>query len=357
MFQKNNLIWTAFLLSNFFYCIFAVFVVSKITILGDVDTYLYKSTSLNFLSFFNSTSFAIFFTQSLLKLLNEPLLVHFVFSFLSFLGIYIPLSKIPFKRSQLILMLMIFTFPSFGIWSNLIGKEALVIFSLGLVIYNLYFYYAYNKFRYKLVLLFSLYIIAIIKPQFFLPIGSAFLIIYFRTYRYVNRILWVMLVFAIAISSAFLLLKDLVNDFAPNFWYFFSGGGSTRPNTWLNDYDFFIQAPIGMIVAFFGPKISEINNITNLITFIESSLIAIYVLYMLKCILLTKSRIKYFVVSVAFSLLFLIFLVHYPFGYFNAGSAIRYRANFLPLIIIVLNILLLIMKNKSNFIKNKLSND
>ena len=334
-------------MSNFLYCLFGVFIVSEITILGDVNTYLYRSIQYDIYTFLNSTSFTVFITQSLLKILREPLLVHFFFSFLSFLGIYIPLSKIPFSKNQLITMLIVFSFPSFGTWSNLIGKEALVIFSLGFIVYNFYYFFVYNKFKYKFFVLLSCYIILIIKPQFFLAILSIFLIVKLRTYNHVNRILWVNFLYLIIGIFCFFLLKDIINEFASTFWIFFSGGGTTRPNTWLNDYDFFIQAPLGMLVAFVGPKFSELNNIPNIFAFIESSVIVIYVSYLIKTILFKRSQTRFFSISIAICVLFLILFVHYPFGYFNPGSAIRYRANFLPFIILVLNILILITRQFS----------
>ncbi len=116
-------------------------------------------------------------------------------------------------------------------------------------------------------------------------------------------------------------------------------GSSTRDNLWLKDNDFFYEAPRGMFVAFFGPTVSEMMHTpTHLIAGIESCILLMLFLilgshFFYRLVYQYKLNVtlffSYFIIITGIALL------HYPFGIFNPGSAIRYRTNFLFLFILL----------------------
>ncbi len=139
-------------------------------------------------------------------------------------------------------------------------------------------------------------------------------------------------------------IQPLVDDLSFMMYAHFdlANAESTRDNIFLHEGDFYRQAPYGMFLSFFGPTLSEmIQKPTHLIAGMESLLIVFLMLFMVKrslkrlCFLLGRLEPRYF-----FSIFLIITgicFIHYPFGIFNPGSAIRYRTNFIFLFILILS--------------------
>ena len=315
--------------------LFAVLVFSRLTILGDTDRYLAGPTfgELSFL--YNSTSMMDFFAFSLGKLFSQ-FGAHLFFLTLAFLGVYIPLQKLSLSKGRLIVVLFFLSFPSFGIWTSIVSKEAVTVFFMGIILAAFIDIYERRRIERKTLLLIAIYLGLIFKPQYMIGIIS--LAVYFLIVRSLNLKaygkLFVLFLFFLCSALLLYLLRDYIDLLATMMpQHFESDGSSTRENTvWLNKYDVFYNAPYGMVVAFFGPTLKEaLAKPQFLMAFLESLIIVLAFLYVsVKAVLLTTIRKKFNIhlFSIFFIVTVWVLFVHYPFGVLNPGSAIRYREGF-----------------------------
>jgi hypothetical protein len=129
---------------------------------------------------------------------------------------------------------------------------------------------------------------------------------------------------------------------------------STRENIFIRENDFFRYIPWGMFIAFFGPTLSEMAaKPFQAIAGIESIFIILLFLHLSKYIFIKfflKFRFSPIIIISYFVIFFGICFIHYPFGVFNPGSAIRYRTNFIFIFFILLTYLYTL---KNNFISKK----
>lgn len=158
-------------------------------------------------------------------------------------------------------------------------------------------------------------------------------------------------------SLVLFLVKDIVNEYADEMYVHFAmdGAESTRDNIWVQENDFFRKAPLGMFEAFYGPTFSEMAaKPTHLIAGLESLFMLglfVYLSWKMLSRFLATYRFNATIVPVYFIIFSGICLLHYPFGIFNPGSAIRYRANFIFLFILLL--LHLYVRYKKNTVFTK----
>jgi len=98
------------------------------------------------------------------------------------------------------------------------------------------------------------------------------------------------------------------------------------------DTDWIYSIPFGTLIAFWGPTLSEaIHSAKYFATFSESLIIFFFIcgqFYRFVSVRGFVVRHKLFITVLTVILLFLI--ANYPFGFFNPGSALRYRSAYLP---------------------------
>lgn len=315
--------------------LFAVLVFSRLTILGDTDRYLSGPTfgELSFL--YNSTSMMDFFAFSLGKI-SSQFGAHFFFLTLAFLGVYIPLKKLSLSKKRLIVVLFFLSFPSFGIWTSVVSKEAVTVFFMGIILAAFIDVYERRKIEGKFLLFIAIYLGLLFKPQYLIGIIS--LAVYFLIVRGLNLKaygkLFVLFLFFLCSALLLYLLRDYI-DFLATMMpkHFDPDGGSTRENTfWVKQYDVFYNAPYGMLVSFLGPTFQEaVTKPQLLMAFLESFTILVSFIYVsIKAILFAVRRKAFNIhlFSIFFIVTIWILFVHYPFGVLNPGSAIRYREGF-----------------------------
>ena len=319
---------------------FAVFIFSKITILGDTDRYLAGPTFGELSFIYNSTSMMDFFAFSLASV-SSQLGAHFFFLNLAFWGVYIPLKKLNLPNKKLVPVLFFLSFPSFGVWTSIVSKEAVTVFFMGVTLAAFIDVFEHKKIEGKFLLLIALYLCLVFKPQYMIGIIS--LAVYFLLVRGLklkgNGKFFVFLLFIFCSVMSLYLARDYIDSLANMMpQHFKSDGSSTRENTvWVNQYDVFFNAPYGMLVAFLGPTFNEsLNKPPFFLAFIESSVILLAFFYMsIKAFLLTirKGTFNIHLFSMFFIVTIWILFVHYPFGVLNPGSAIRYREGFFAFLV------------------------
>ena len=264
------------------------------------------------------------------------------FMILAFYGIYYSVSRLKLNNKQLVLVLFLLSFPSFGVWSSIAGKEAMSVFFMGIILG--YIIDLINKDRYKLKMieLFAIYLMFIFKPQYSLAIFS--IIIYVVTSNKLNlKSFGKSILLSIHITLGlvgFWIFKDVINELSFMLPKHFSlDAGSTRDNTiWIENYDIFFNAHYGMFIGFFGPTYDEVlSKPIQGIFFIESLVIISLFVYVLSrgVIYATKTnKINIYIIALIFMSVFWLLFVHYPFGALNPGSAIRYRENFYGFLVV-----------------------
>lgn len=242
-------------------------------------------------------------------------------------------------------LFILISLPNFCIWTSIYSKEFFgLVFSaiLGVLFIN------FLKGNYKLQWrdLFAAYLCLLFKPQYFPFILQGLLYIYLsrKFFKSANA----RGLFAVFMVGCNLLMiysvHDLIDELALQMHAHFDfAGTSSRPNIFLKNGDFFRYAPVGMFTAFFGPTLSEmVRNPLHLIAGIESvAIIGLFTWLVFRSIYRLMTQGKFSPIplfSIWITIAGLLF-IHYPFGIFNPGSAIRYRTNFLFFIIILLSYL------------------
>ncbi|WP_240222227.1 hypothetical protein [Rheinheimera hassiensis] len=338
--MKVNKIWFFYYCSKVFYMFFAVFIFSRLTILGDTDRYLAGPTFGELSFIYNSTAMMDFFAHGLSRVASQ-FGAHLFFLSLSVYGVYLPLSKMNLTKNQLITVLIFLSFPSFGVWTSIVSKESVTVFFMGVILAAFIDHFEKRKVTKKLLLLVSIYLCLLFKPQYFIGISSLFVYLFligFFNLKAFGKV-FVFLLFVFCSLMLLYILRDYIDMLSlimPE--HFESDGGSTRENTiWVNKYDVFFNAPYGILVAFFGPTLGEaLSKPQFFLTFMESLVICLAFLYLsLKAMLLSVRRQSFNVhlFSIFFIVTIWLLFVHYPFGVLNPGSAVRYREGFYAFIV------------------------
>lgn len=337
--------WFTYFVIRIIYLIFTIYVYAKLTQLGDTARYLTASlSSLTDISLLWNSTKMMDAIGSIIGLLGGyNILSNLFFTLLSFFTIKWVIDKYDFRQYiNNKLLLVILSLPNFCVWTSICSKETIgLLFSaiLGSLILDFSNGYYVVKKRHIL----GIYLCLVFKPQYFPFIAQGLFLIYWmnRFCRTISGKIYLGCFIVLCNLIVLYLFKDVVNEYADVMYTHFnlSDAKSTRENLWLNDNDFFYEAPRGMFVAFFGPTLTEmLHSPTHLMAGIES-----FILLILFIVLGSRFLYRLFYnyklnVTIFFSYFIIITgiaLLHYPFGIFNPGSAIRYRTNFLFLFILL----------------------
>ena len=338
---RYNNVWFLYFVSKLVYMFFALFIYSKLTTLGDVQAYINGSHGTSgFLT--NSTALMDLVAFSLSFFLGN-VLVNLPFALLAFYGVFYAVSRLTLTKKQLICLLLILSFPSFGVWTSIVSKESVAVFFMGIILGNIIDYNEDKPASNKLLLFIALYLCITFKPQYLIGI-SALIFFIFLTKNFFQEPFGKLFILILFFISSFLVLYifrneiNLLSFVMPA--HFNKEAGSTRENfIWVDDYDVFWNAPYGMFISFFGPTFNEaLSKPTHLLAFVESSLIIlVFVYFVLKNFYYTYLTAKFnvYIFGLFITSFSWILFVHYPFGVLNPGSAIRYRENFFSFFVIL----------------------
>ncbi len=330
-----NKVWLAYLSIKIVYMFFALNVYARFTQLGDTERYIDGPTFGSYNFWLNSTEMMDFIAHGI-SIVSHPLISHFFFVLLSFWGVYYPLKKMQVNQKELTVLLVFLSFPSFGVWTSIASKESVTVFFMGILLGLIIDLSRSNKIRNYLLILISFYLCLLFKPQYLVAVMSTLMFI-FLARRFHMGCYWPIIIMQLFAVSSILLLyftKDYIDQ--ASFMmvdHFSTESSSTRANDiWVERYDVFWNAPLGMMLAFWGPTPSEaLSNVKHLMVFLESMVIfAAFIFFVLKIILasITKHTANFYSFGVFVTSFIWILFVHYPFGVLNPGSAIRYREGF-----------------------------
>lgn len=338
-------IWIFFFLYKLSCMVVATEVVAKITTLGDSDRYIAGPLKFSSNFLYSSTEMMDTIASSIAWLAGDWS-AHVFFLMLASYGVYYSVRRISLRKNQLFFLLLILSTPTFSIWTSIVSKESVIVFSLGLILGNFFSLIKNNRFESRLTLLIGLYLLMVFKPHYAPAILILFLSVY-RRFKMDTHELYVFSIFVFAFLSFLLvtlLNTKLFDDLAIEFPRHFNPEASgTRENwLWFTSGDFLKNAPEGMFWALMGPFYSEAKgSIKYLLPFLESCIFLILLVYVSAVYFYRKlNQFKHCYVPVSFlivvlSILFIAF-VHYPFGVLNPGAALRYRSGFFAFYVVLI---------------------
>jgi hypothetical protein len=332
------LAWSVVLLLFWLYrCVYSVVgqtVVIRLTTLGDADRYqggASKFTGINAQFFTDSTTFLEGVGLLLARLTGDnPLLINVIFQSFAFYGIArLLLAVEPGLRKAFAVVLLL---PSFNLWTSVAGKEAVIVFAMG-VLCSLLVEAFYNRARLAPIHVAAALLLLLFKAHYFLALAFAFGMTWAG-----RRVLQKEALVLIAGLATLVLLTAVANrvdelSFRILTHFMHENARSTREAFWVAPYDVFWKAPEGMFLSFVGPTFEEaLRQPLQMMAFVESmALVAALLALMLWRL---PSMPVYSFLLGLFTLFWLLF-VNYPFGVMNPGSAIRYRAGYLLLVVAV----------------------
>ena len=225
---------------------------------------------------------------------------------------------------------MLLLTPSFTLWSSIAGKEAIIVFFVGIICANIV-KILNGKIQIGILEVISIFGILIFKIQYMpliiLIYGLLILGVFIK-----QKSIFAISTCLLSFASVY-LFKDKIDKLSFNVLPHFVGIGSSREAYWIEKYDVFFKAPYGMFQAFYGPTLKETSQgILQLSSFLESG----FILIILTCFFLIRlPKLPVFCLLTGFiTLLFLLFST-YPLGILNAGTAIRYRTGHLLFIFLI----------------------
>lgn len=324
---------------------FTLYVYNHFSYLADSDRYL--NAALKFNNLLDRTQFVDNIFATLRYVISSKLLVNFFISIIfgcAFFYIFKDLLKYIDRK----LLYISFLLPSFQIWTSIAGKEIIAIIGL-LFLVKWIINIQFGRKNSIIYLLIGLVFGVLIRPHY----GIAYI------YLAVSVIVWKRIKISPISKGAYisllivtLIIVTLIITITTDVWsetflatlriiknYFLSYGVSNANRyyiQWEVISDYFNNIFFGLVVSIIGPTLDEtINRSIYLPFFIEgvvSFILMIVVFYRLyktseQYVFYRKFLYLSFIPAVV-----IVLMIHYPFGIFNPGAAIRYKQNITPLI-------------------------
>jgi hypothetical protein len=262
---------------------------------------------------------------------GNPILIDFGFQTIAFIGIFKFLTVVQGETRRYLALMMLT--PSFSLWSSIAGKEALVVFFVGILC--AYFVKLYrNEYRFGPLEIMSTIGVGIFKIQYIPALAVLFFVVI--VCKKIEQKVALAAALVILSLAPLFLFKEKIDTMAFNIIPHFLNIGSSRDAYWIEKYDVFYKAPYGMFQGFFGPTLNEsYSGPLQFASFLESTIIVgVLILVLLSNI----HKLPVFSLSVGFCSLGWLLFASYPLGIMNAGSAIRYRTGHLLLVVLIFTV-------------------
>ena len=349
---KYSKFFLFFFLYRCLYSILAETVVANFVKLGDSSRYQTASfpTDITFLIQDTKLTEAIgallSFVGALLSfgIFQKAILTNILFQAIGFVGLWTFIKSLSLKERKLAMPILLT--PSFNLWSSVASKESIVILGIGLVCAYISDLYK-GKRKLQWYELLGFYIIGIYKPQFLISIAILIVMLKFTSLFIAKDKLWIAIIFPLLSLMPLYIYREKIVELSFQIESHFDAGQSSRAAFWIEDYDVFSKAFEGMYLSFIGPTLDEVllrASPVFILVFLESFFLLLYLLILLIIKKPLKIGLEKYTIAIS-SLLWLMFTA-YPTGVINPGSAIRYRTNYLLLIVFIF---IVVIKNHSKF--------
>jgi hypothetical protein len=330
------------------YIFFGVYVFSRFSALGDSDRYTSSEADLSLDSLVNRTSLIDLIAGTITRLFTTPLASHFFFCILSFYGLYYCLKRARLNNMAMLGVILMLSLPDFAMWTSISGKESFNVFTTGIIMGGL-FDVLYGKKLTNVVLIVLCVILSlIVRPHYSIGLISLFSFVLFtQKVALKAKGMLILNIFIVACFAyiIYIIALPFINeggfvDIAQAYFIGFDDAGASRnANFWVTNSDYFSKMFSGSWIALIGPTFNEsLKRPIYFPFFIESLLFIAYLLYYLVLCIILQVKLKrlsqYFLIML-FYVIVLTAIMHYPFGVFNSGSALRYRSAFFHIYIIL----------------------
>jgi hypothetical protein len=346
--EGKVLSWSGFFFFLFIYrCLASVFaerVIMKLTHIGDtwsyqrglvLTSYAEQGLRAEDLIGLNTTIFSTVVTARIGGFFNSvlggsPIMVNIGFQSITFIGlVYLLLSVEGQARKWLALLVML---PSFSIWTSMASKEAIVASAMAILSGVLLRMYSHRA-HFGVLPIFATVTLYIYKPHYLIAI--LFGVVGTWICSKVQQKALVALTGGLFSILLLYLLRDKVDELAFGVQRLFMvtqlGASSRLEPFFIEQYDVFTKAPLGMFRAFMGPELIDIfRSPLSLITYAESTMMLLFL------VVLVASQFRSLPIYNLLMALFVMFWIifpNYPLGIMNIGTAIRYRSGWIILII------------------------
>lgn len=267
---------------------------------------------------------------------SSEVMVGLVFQAIAFVGMVMLLSSLSVDlRKRLIAFFFV---PSFTIWTSIAGKEALIVLFVCLVLKAAVDWAYRGRISIWQVAL-GLFGLALFKPHF-LP--ATMFLLGMSVALPATRVKTLLVLGSLVVTVSILFaLRPTLELYAPPFLTAHFVGDyarSSRPPFWTEYGDFFGKSAEGMYLSFVGPTFAETRvSVVHLFSFIES-----WIMLIAFAVLLFREggRVPAFCFILGIGVLFWTLAPNYGTGVMNPGTAIRYRAGWLPIIFFCVTILM-----------------
>jgi hypothetical protein len=325
-----------------------VYVFSRFSALGDSERYTSSEADLSLDSLVNRTSLIDLIAGTITRLFTTPLASHFFFCILSFYGLYYCLKRARLNKMALLGVILMLSLPDFAMWTSISGKESFNVFTTGIIMGGL-FDVLYGKKLTNVVLMALCVILSLlVRPHYSIGLISLFSFVLFTKKAALKaKGMLILNIFIVAIFAyiVYIIALPFINeggfvDIAQAYFIGFDDAGASRnANFWVKNSDYFTKMFSGSWIAIIGPTFNEsLNRPIYFPFFIESLMFIAYLLYYLVLSIIIQVKLKrlsqYFLIMF-FYVIMLTAIMHYPFGVFNSGSALRYRSAFYHIFIIL----------------------
>ncbi|MEM8638273.1 MAG: hypothetical protein AAGG51_05650 [Cyanobacteria bacterium P01_G01_bin.54] len=356
--KKYSLFVTQLLLVKLFATLATLFFYPKLATnaLSDADRYLSASFEPSFVNLLDRTSFTDFIFSAF-GLLFNPIQIHLLVSFVV-AWVIAYLFRESYSYLERFEFWSVFLLPHFLIWTSIVGKEVLVIVPFFLIVETCVDLVVRKRISYgylvvKSFLCFS--VAFLLRPHYLM----AYLFLFFSsmafrginlvssryTYEFSLGFMGSVLLFVASVLSSLIyyslsiwrnyLQKIMV--FTENHFLSYDSAASNRWHIpWETVADFFSNAWWGIPASMVGPTFDEaLERPVFTIVFFEGIVSICLIFYFLVKLLafgFYEKRFKSIVVFLFIPALIIGLIAHYPFGLFNAGSALRYKQSLAPLL-------------------------
>ncbi|MBY7838680.1 hypothetical protein KW460_16625 [Vibrio fluvialis] len=330
----NNKLFFIISFNKIFYLLFATLVFSKFSQLGDTEDYI--SGHYLYREDFTSPAFILSYLGSSLGELGS----YIASMIISGASIIYLIKKSNLSNKLNVLILTTIFFPSFGIWTAILSKEVFVLLFMSLCVGFLIDVHSNRKNLPSIFVCVFFFILFSLKPHYSAAVIFTYFLLLLRNLGVRREFLLsiTILSFSIIVPIAIHFI-DIIYEYTQVITNsYFVNGGSTRKNDyWIELYDFFIYAPIGVPKAFIGPTLGEsINRLSFLPFFIEGVLIFIITLVGSFFSVYRSRSINVLSLCLFITFTLLLMFTHYPVGIVNPGSSIRYRSGIIfPMLVFI----------------------
>lgn len=350
---------------------FAVFIYSRFTTLGDSARYLSAELNFSANALTNRTQLTDLFFALLTRLFPDiiasviPSVILGYVIYYVFCRNYKYLHKLSFWTCLLL--------PHFVVWSSAAGKEVIAITAFMLVVKSCVDIAVYNRTKPTQTVI-ALFLGLVMRPHYFIPYFFLVISTYVSRRIKIGKFPNLSQGFWLASLGVFLGLCAAILTLSYNYWidfldyvmyaskaYFlaYDAGSNRWDVSWSALPDFFGNLWWGMPASIIGPTIAEALKRPIFIPIFLEGLLSFYLIFYLLLRLLKLSKkepqYRYVIIFCFVTTLIIALTIHYPFGLFNPGSAVRYKQSLAPLFYFYP--LLFIAESKRNKFQKVLNNN